>query len=210
MVLSCIERRAALIFTPELLLAGPHSKCSSNNIDVYLYALFPVLCMWSDIIHEFADSPSQSRVVRFLLQNGFGVTEDGRISCNGIEVPATAIAKAIGSDRRVVDSTAHRILERPMLREIFINMRATPDLSHVAEALGFSVITVLPKNATERGIVGATVRVLSEFHLSIRQIFVTDPYLSEEPKLVIIVEEPLPPGVVEKIRALRQVKQVII
>jgi predicted regulator of amino acid metabolism with ACT domain len=97
-----------------------------------------------------------------------------------------------------------------MLREIFINMRATPDLSHVAEALGFSVITVLPKNATERGIVGATVHVLSEFHLSIRQIFVTDPYLSEEPKLVIIVEEPLPPGVVEKIRALPQVKQVII
>jgi len=166
--------------------------------------------MWSDIIHEFADSPSQSRVVRFLLQNGFGVTEDGRISCNGIEVPATAVAKAISSDRRVVDSTAHRILARPMLREIFINMRATPDLSHVAEALGFSVITVLPKNATERGIVGATVRVLSEFHLSIRQIFVTDPYLSEEPKLVIIVEEPLPPGVVEKIRALPQVKQVII
>jgi predicted regulator of amino acid metabolism with ACT domain len=46
--------------------------------------------MWSDIIHEFADSPSQSRVVRFLLENGFGVTEDGKISCNGIEVPATA------------------------------------------------------------------------------------------------------------------------
>jgi predicted regulator of amino acid metabolism with ACT domain len=166
--------------------------------------------MWSDIIHEFADSPSQSRVVRFLLQNGFGVTEDGRISCNGIEVPATAVAKAIGSDRRVVDSTAQRILERPMLREIFINMRATPDLSHVAEALGFSVITVLPKNATERDIVGATVRVLSEYELPIRQIFVTDPYLSEEPKLVVIVEDPLPPGVVEKIRALHQVKQVII
>jgi predicted regulator of amino acid metabolism with ACT domain len=166
--------------------------------------------MWSDIIHEFADSPSQSRVVRFLLENGFGVTEDGRISCNGIEVSATAVAKAIGSDRRVVDSTAHRILDRPMLREIFINMRATPDLSHVAEALGYSVITVLPKNASERGIVGATVRVLSDHLLSIRQIFVTDPHLSEEPKLVIIVEEPLPSGVVEKIRALPQVKQVII
>ena len=72
-----------------------------------------------------------------LLENGFGVTEDGRISCNGIEVPATAVAKAIGSDRRVVDSTAHRILERPFLRDIFLNMRATPDLSKVAESLGF-------------------------------------------------------------------------
>ncbi|MDP3395324.1 MAG: regulator of amino acid metabolism, contains ACT domain protein [Methanoregula sp.] len=166
--------------------------------------------MWSDIISEFADSPSQSRVVRFLLENGFGVTEDGRISCNGIEMPATAVAKAIGSDRRVVDSTAHRILERPYLRDIFLNMRATPDLSRVAESLGFTVITVLPKNANERGIVGSAVRVLSDHNLSIRQIFVTDPQFSEEPKLVIIIEDPLPNGVIEKIRALPQVKQVII
>ena len=166
--------------------------------------------MWSDIIHEFADSPSQSRVVRFLLENGFGVTEDGRISCNGIEMPATAVAKAIGSDRRVVDSTARRILERPVLRDIFLNMRATPDLSRVAESLGFTVITVLPRNANERGIVGAAVRVLSEHLLSIRQIFVTDAQFSEEPKLVIIVEEPLPMGVIEQIRALPQVKQVTI
>jgi predicted regulator of amino acid metabolism with ACT domain len=166
--------------------------------------------MWSDIIHEFADSPSQSRVVRFLLENGFGVTEDARISCNGIEVPATAVAKAIESDRRVVDSTARRILERPLLRDIFLNMRATPDLSRVAESLGFSVITVLPKNASERGIVGAVVQVLSRYDVSIRQIFVTDPEFSEEPRLVIIVEESMPDGVIEQIRALPQVKHVII
>jgi predicted regulator of amino acid metabolism with ACT domain len=166
--------------------------------------------MWSDIIHEFADSPSQSRVVRFLLENGFGVTEDARISCNGIEVPATAVAKAIESDRRVVDSTARRILERPLLRDIFLNMRATPDLSRVAESLGFSVITVLPKNASERGIVGAVVQVLARYDVSIRQIFVTDPEFSEEPRLVIIVEESMPDGVIEQIRALPQVKHVII
>ena len=166
--------------------------------------------MWSDIIHEFTDSPSQSRVVRFLLENGFGVTEDGRISCNGIEVPATAVAKAIGSDRRVVDSTAHRILERPLLRDIFLNMRATPDLSKVAESLGFSVVTVLPKNASERGIVGSVVRVLALHDVSIRQIFVTDPEFSEEPRLVIIIEETMPVGVIEQIRGVPQVKQVII
>ena len=166
--------------------------------------------MWSDIIHEFSDSPSQGRVVRFLLENGFGVTEDGRISCNGIEVPATAVAKAIGSDRRVVDATAHRILERPFLRDIFLNMRATPDLSKVAESLGFAVITVLPKNASERGIVGAVVHVLATHDVAIRQIFVTDPEFSEEPRLVIIVEESMPTGVIEQIRALPQVRQVII
>jgi uncharacterized protein len=166
--------------------------------------------MWSDIIHEFADSPSQSKVVRFLLENGFGINNDGRVTCNGIEIPATQIAKAIGSDRRVVDATAQRILTIPSLREIFIRMRATPDLSNVAESIGLTVITVLPKNASERGIVGAAVRVLSGHNLSIRQIFVTDPQFSEEPKLVIIVDELLPHGVIEEIRALPQVKKVII
>jgi uncharacterized protein len=166
--------------------------------------------MWSDIIHEFADSPSQSKVVRFLLENGFGINNDGRVTCNGIEIPATQIAKAIGSDRRVVDATAQRILTIPSLRDIFIRMRATPDLSNVAESLGLTVITVLPKNASERGIVGAAVRVLSGHNLSIRQIFVTDPQFSEEPKLVIIVDELLPHGVIEEIRALPQVKKVII
>lgn len=166
--------------------------------------------MWSDIIHEFADSPAQSKVVRFLLENGFGINKEGRVVCNGIEIPATQVAKAIGSDRRVVDATAHRILAIPALRDIFLQMRATPDLSMMAESLGLTVITVLPRNASERGIVGAAVRVLSAHNLSIRQIFVTDPQLSEDPKLVIIIEELLPPGVVEEIRSLPQVRKVII
>ncbi len=166
--------------------------------------------MWSDIIHEFADSPAQSKVVRFLLENGFGISREGRVVCNTIEIPATQVAKAIGSDRRVVDATAHRILNIPVLRDIFLQMRATPDLSMVAESLGLSVITVLPRNASERGIVGAAVRVLSAHNLSIRQIFVTDPQLSEEPKLVIIIEDLLPPGVIEEIRSLPQVRKVII
>ncbi|ABS55799.1 conserved hypothetical protein [Methanoregula boonei 6A8] len=166
--------------------------------------------MWADIIREFADSPSQSRVVRFLLENGFGINEEGRVCCNGIEIPATSIAKAIGSDRRVVDSTARRILEKTSLREIFLNMRATPDLSRVAETLGYSVIVVMPKDANERGIVSAALRVLSNHSLAIRQIFVTDPQLSEDPKLVIIIENPLPDGVANEIRALPQVRQVIL
>jgi Predicted regulator of amino acid metabolism, contains ACT domain len=166
--------------------------------------------MWADIIREFADSPSQGRVVRFLLENGFGVNDEARICCNGIEIPATAVAKAIGSDRRVVDATAKRILERPALRDIFLNMRATPDLSRVAEPLDLAVITVLPRDANEKDIIGAAVSVLSRYSLAIRQIFVTDPQLSEDPKLVIIVESPLPAEVVSEIRALPQVRQVII
>ncbi len=166
--------------------------------------------MWSDIIREFSDSPSQGRVARFLLENGFGVNGKGRITCNSIEIPATHIAKAIGTDRRVVDATARRILNAPPLREVFTNIRATPDLSQLTVPLGLSSITILPQDAREKGIVSAAVGVVSGKNLTIRQIFVTDPQLSEEPRLVIIVEGEIPGEVIEAIRKLPQVKQVIL
>jgi predicted regulator of amino acid metabolism with ACT domain len=166
--------------------------------------------MWAEILTEFADSPSQSRVVKFLLENGFGVNEQGRVVCNDIEIPATHVAKAIGTDRRVVDATAQRILAVPLLRNVFLNLRVTPDLSGVAASLNLVVITVLPQDAQEKGIVGAAVKVLTDHDISIRQIFVTDPLLSEEPRLVIIVDETIPAVVYEELKNLAQVRQLII
>ncbi len=166
--------------------------------------------MWALISQEFSDSPSQGKVAKFLLDNGFGINAEGKIVCNGIEIPATQIARAIGSDRRVVDATARRILRKQPLRDVFTHMRATPDLSMVAEELGLSVITVLPRNAQEKGIVGAAVHVLTAHDLSIRQIFVTDPYFAEDPKLVVILDGKLPAGIAEELKGLPQVRQVII
>jgi predicted regulator of amino acid metabolism with ACT domain len=166
--------------------------------------------MWEEILRQFADSPSQGRVARFLLENGFGVNEDGRVACNGVEIPATHLAKAIGTDRRVVDATAKRILSVPALRDIFLNLQTTPDLSRVASALDLSVITVYPKDAHQKGIVSAAVEVITDHNLGIRQIFVTDPWLSEDPRLVIIVDEAVPAVVYEELRALPQVRKIII
>ncbi len=166
--------------------------------------------MWTEIMEQFSDSPAQARVVKFLLENGFGVNDQARIHCNGIEIPATHIAKAIGTDRRVVDMTGQRIVSRPSLKEIFLNMRATPDLSRMADALHLTVITIIPRNAAEKGIVGAAVQILHRYSLGIRQIFVTDPYFSEHPRLVIIIDEPLKPGVIEELRLHPQIKQIIL
>ena len=67
--------------------------------------------MWHSILERFSDSPSQQRVVRFLLENGFGISEEGRVVVNDTEVAATAVARVIGVDRRFVNTTATRILE---------------------------------------------------------------------------------------------------
>ena len=69
-------------------------------------------------------------------------------------------------------------------------------------------MTILPRDAREKGIVSAAVRLIAEEGLSIRQIFVTDPLLSEEPRLVVIIEGEFPPTIIEGIRRLPQVRQV--
>lgn len=164
--------------------------------------------MWSAIFGWFDDSPSQARVVRFLLENGFGVNEEGKICCNTIAVAATQVAARLRVDRRVVEATARRILKSPF-RDIFVNMRATPDLSVIAENLSLSVITIIPQDARRPGIVDACIHVLSSHNVGLRQVFVTDPHLSEEPRLVIIAEGKMPAGVIDEIRDLPVVKRLI-
>jgi len=80
----------------------------------------------------------------------------------------------------------------------------------VAEHFGLSVITITVEDARAGGIVASAVRVLDAHNLAIRQIFVTDPYLAEEPKLVVIVDGHLPPGVIEELRSLPQVRRLTL
>ncbi|MBR6011881.1 MAG: regulator of amino acid metabolism, contains ACT domain protein, partial [Methanomicrobium sp.] len=80
----------------------------------------------------------------------------------------------------------------------------------IADRLNLSVITIFPKDAGEKGIVGAAIEVLTRHNLSIRQIFVTDPQLSEDPRLVIITEKTMPAAVYEELRALPQVRKIVL
>ena len=166
--------------------------------------------MWRSILEPFSDFPSQQRVVRFLLENGFGISDAGRVVVNGIEVSATAIARVVGVDRRVVDTTVKRILGMEEIRRIFTHLRVTPDLTNVAKNLGLSVITILPKNAGDKNIVASAVSVLAAHDLPLRQIFVTDPYIVESPRLVIIIDGVLPATAIEELRALPAVESIIL
>jgi hypothetical protein len=95
-------------------------------------------------------------------------------------------------------------------KEIFLNFRATPDLSVIAENLSLSVIIIIPQDASQPGIVDACIHTLSKYKIGLRQIFVTDSRLSEEPRLVIITEGKIPSVVLDEIRELPVVKRLIL
>jgi hypothetical protein len=166
--------------------------------------------MWRKILDQFQDSPSQQRVAKFLLENGFGVSPEGKTIVNGIEISASALARVIKVDRRVIDSTLHRICEIDELQSLFSRLRVTPDLTDVAKNLGLSVITIIPKNAGDKNIVSSAVDVIASYDLPLRQIFVTDPYVVESPRLVIIIDGILPVEAIQKLRDLPAVQSMIL
>ena len=101
------------------------------------------------------------------------------------------------------------ILSLESLAPIFRNMRATPDLSRVAEALGLSALTVIPRDAQEKGIISAVMRVVLRRNLTIREIR-NRPLLLRRAEARCHHRWEHTGGLFEDIRALPQVKQIII
>jgi len=143
-------------------------------------------------MEKFSDSPSQQRVIRLLLARGFSVNDEGRVVSGGIEIPNTGIAREIGVDRRVVDTTTDAILADDELRPIFQNISAIPSLMDLAPVLDLTVLTVAVRDAEESGIVAAVTGMIADRDISIRQVISEDPEFTDEPRLYVITDTDLP------------------
>jgi predicted regulator of amino acid metabolism with ACT domain len=164
--------------------------------------------MFEEIMEKFADSPSQQRVIRLLLERGFSVNDEGRVVSGGIEIPNTGIAREVDVDRRVVDATTDAILADDELRPIFQNISAIPSLMDLAPVLDLTVCTVAVRDAEESGIVADVTQLLAEHDISIRQVISEDPEFTDEPRLYIITDAYLPGEVINEIRAFGFVQHI--
>lgn len=164
--------------------------------------------MFDEIMEKFEGSPSQQAVIRLLLERGFSVNEDGRVVSGGIEIPYTGIAREIGVDRRVVDSTTDAILSDPQLRRIFANISSVPSLMDLAPVLDLTVLTIEVADADESGIVAEITQLIASDGISIRQVLSEDPEFTDEPKLYVITDEDVPGELLVGIRELPFVVRV--
>ena len=156
--------------------------------------------MFDEILEKFEGSPGQQSVIRLLLERGFSVNEEGRVVSGGIEIPDTQVAREVGVDRRVVDSTTDAILADEELRRIFANISQIPSLMDLAPVLDLTVLTVAVRDAEESGIVAAVTGLLADHDVSIRQVLSDDPEFADEPRLYVIVDESLPGDLVTAVR----------
>jgi hypothetical protein len=164
--------------------------------------------MFDEIMEKFEGSPSQQAVIRLLLERGFSVNDDGRVVSGGIEIPNTGIAREIGVDRRVVDSTTDAILDDEELRRIFQNISQVPSLMDLAPVLDLTVLSIAVHDADDVGIVATVTGLLADHDVSIRQTISEDPEFTDEPKLHIVTDHDLPGELINDLRALEFVRKL--
>ena len=168
------------------------------------------IAMWSEIIGKFKGMPSQEKVIRLLLERGFQVSPEGHVVSGKIVIPHTQIAHEAGVDRRVVDSTTEMILRDDVLRRVFQNIRSIASLRDVAPLLGLGVIIITPDNAQNVGIIHDVTGVVEKYRISIRQCVTDDPYFTDDPKMTLITNDPVPGELVSDLKKIPYVRSVTI
>ncbi|RMF89049.1 MAG: amino acid-binding protein [Methanobacteriota archaeon] len=166
--------------------------------------------MWKKIEAAFRDFPAQRRVAAYLLEKGFQVKENGKIACDGCDVPSTSIGRRLGVDRRVVDSTAKRILEDEELKRVYGRLSPVAFLRDVAPEIGLGVISISVKDASVPGIIEQITDCIARNGVSIRQAIAEDPYFSSEPKFTVITAERIQGSLVEELKNIEGINQITI
>lgn len=166
--------------------------------------------MWSKIEKDMIDSPVRLKVIRFLLENGFRVT-NGKIYCNEVQIPVVSIARVVNVDRRTVVETVKTIEENSDLKSIFVRLRnAGLSMAKIAKYLDLPVIEIRALNARAPGIIAGVTSIIAEAGISVRQAVADDPELTPEPKLTIVTDRKIPGKLVDKFLKVKGVEKVSI
>ncbi len=144
-----------------------------------------------------------------MIECGMRVS-DYKLYVGDVEVDYTAVARAVGVDRRVVKQTVEQIQDNRYLFSIF--SKTTPlgaSLLNVVSQLGYSAI-VIEADPRSPGVMAAVAEILSRHGMVVRQALAEDPDLIPDAKMTLVVEGQLTGRAVEELNALKVVKSLKI
>ncbi|MCP8306640.1 MAG: amino acid-binding protein [archaeon] len=143
-----------------------------------------------------------------MVEIGMRIDESGKLYVDDVEVNDTAIARAVGVDRRVVRNTTKQILDNPELRGIFMRIRSVgASLVEVAKTLGYSVL-VIRSDPHKPGVIASVTGVLAKYGLVVRQALADDPDLAPEPCLTLVIDGRVPAEAIHEITHLPLVESL--
>jgi predicted regulator of amino acid metabolism with ACT domain len=165
--------------------------------------------MWKQFSKYFNRYPKRKKIAQKMLEYGLKI-KDNKICCGQIELSDSKIARSLKIDRRAIQSTLDIISRNPDLNKIFSKLTPTCHLKDVAPEMKWGVIEIIPTDPSQPGILSEISQIIAENNISIRQAIVDDFELTEEPRLFIITEKPIPGRLLPKIRTSNGVKAVLI
>jgi len=165
--------------------------------------------MWEKLRPYFRGFPAQEKVAQMMVANGLRVG-GGRVYAGPIEISDTAMARAASVDRRVVTATVKTIEKNADAQKFFERLRPVCHLGEVAQLMGWGAIEIIPTSASKPGILAGVATAIAEAGISVRQVIVDDPEVSDDPHAFIVTEQPVPERLLPKIRAVDGVKSVVL
>jgi hypothetical protein len=167
------------------------------------------IIMWKRFVKYFESYPKRRVVAQKMLEYGLKV-HNNKIYCGNIELSDSKIARALHVDRRAIATTVDIITKEPELLKIFSKMSPTCLLKDVAPSMNWGVIEIIPEDPSIPGIVADVASIIAQNNISIRQAIGDDFELTEDPRLYIVTEKPIPGRLIPQIKNAHGVKAVLI
>src|SRR5437879_13435405 len=127
-----------------------------------------------------------------------------------IKLPATAMARAAGVDRRVVTATVDTIAKNPELGNFFDRLQPACHLREIAPLMNWGAIEIVPTNASKPGILAGVAAIIAQAGISIRQVIMDDPEIVDDPHGFIVTEAPVPERPLPQLKQGEGVKTVVL
>ena len=166
--------------------------------------------VWPTIRNQFLRQKVRSNIVKKMIECGMRVTPNLKIYIGDVEVDYSAVARAVGVDRRVVKQTIEQIKGNEFLYSIFSRtMPLGSSLVNVVSRLGYSAI-VVEADPRSPGVMSSVSAILSRHGMVVRQALADDPDMVPDAKMTLVVEGQPDGEAIEELSRLGNVRSIKI
>lgn len=166
--------------------------------------------MWPNIRKQFERQVVRPEIVRKIIECGMRISEDEKIYVDDVEVDYSAVARAVGVDRRVVKQTVRQIRSNRYLYSLFSKTKPLgTSLVGLVTQLGYTAI-VIEADPKSSGVMAGVAEILSRHGMVVRQAVAEDPEMVSDAKMTLVVEGQLTGQAMEELHGLKVVRSIKI
>ena len=194
------------------MYASVHNRCNSGSEETktLIRVRFSLTRVWPSVRRQFQRQVVRPSIVKKMIECGLRVGENGKMYVGDVEVDYSAVANAVGVDRRVVKQTVEQIRGNRYLLSIF--SKTAPmgtSLVNLVSELGYSAV-IIESDPKSPGVMAAVAEILPRNGMVVRQAIADDPEMVPDAKMTLVVEGQLSGQSIAELNELKMVKSLKI